>query len=221
MGFQAFPIENKTLYNADLQMYPSRMIGFKNSIFTSEDISSHFFGYVLRGNVNLSIKNRPAQTVLDGQYFSVPGAFALGGKGEAILFQRIGYRGLFSIGGPVESAGRLCYIDHSRTTLLVSPPRNGDPCLNLLTFPAGIEQTPHIHPSLRLGIVVAGSGSCLLNNSQKVSLEPGLAFCIEEGMIHCFHSGKNGLSVIAYHPDSDGGPTDFSHPMLNRTYIQK
>jgi len=27
------------------------------------------------------------------------------------------------------------------------------------------------------------------------------------------------MDIIAYHPDSDFGPTDIDHPMLNRTYI--
>lgn len=29
----------------------------------------------------------------------------------------------------------------------------------------------------------------------------------------------NGMDVIAFHPDSDWGPTDAAHPMRNRTYI--
>ncbi len=221
MSFLGFPIESGVLYQSEQQMYPSRLLGYKNSSFANEDPNSHFFGFVTKGSLNIGVKGRPAQPVFENQYFSVPGAFLLEGKGEAVLFQRFGYRGFFQIGGPIESSGRLCYIDHSRTSLLVSPPRNGDPCLNLLTFPALIEQTPHIHPTIRLGVVVAGSGQCVLGSNKKISLEPGLAFCIEEGALHCFHSGKNGLSVIAYHPDSDGGPTDSSHPMLNRTYIQK
>jgi hypothetical protein len=27
------------------------------------------------------------------------------------------------------------------------------------------------------------------------------------------------MDVIAFHPDSDWGPTDEKHPMLNRTYL--
>jgi hypothetical protein len=31
---------------------------------------------------------------------------------------------------------------------------------------------------------------------------------------------KSSLDVIAFHPDSDWGPTDGTHPMLNRTYLR-
>ena len=221
MAFLGFSIGPGVLYRADLQMYPSLLVGFQDKAWKNEDKSSHCFGFLLKGKIFIRRPDGTEQPVFEKQYFSVPGEFSLEGKGEAVIFQRLGYRGFFSIGGPIESAGRLCYIDHSRTSLLVSPPRNGDPCLNLLTFPPHIEQTPHIHPSLRLGLVVAGSGECLVNQKERIPLEPGMAFAIEEGTVHCFHSGKEGLSVIAFHPDSEGGPTDFSHPMLNRTYIQK
>ena len=29
------------------------------------------------------------------------------------------------------------------------------------------------------------------------------------------------MDVVAFHPDSDWGPTDAAHPMLNRTYVCK
>ena len=28
------------------------------------------------------------------------------------------------------------------------------------------------------------------------------------------------MDVIAYHPDSDWGPTDVEHPMVNRTLVE-
>ena len=28
------------------------------------------------------------------------------------------------------------------------------------------------------------------------------------------------MDVIAYHPDSDWGPTDETHPMVNRTFVE-
>jgi mannose-6-phosphate isomerase-like protein (cupin superfamily) len=67
--------------------------------------------------------------------------------------------------------------------------------------------------------VLSGSGDCVLDDG-RVPLRPGLVFAIDPGIRHCFESGAEGLSVAAYHPDSEGGPTDESHPMLNRTYRQ-
>jgi hypothetical protein len=56
--------------------------------------------------------------------------------------------------------------------------------------------------------------------SGRQALKPGVAFVIEPNLLHSFESGPDGLNVIAYHPDSEGGPTDESHPMLNRTYLK-
>ena len=85
-------------------------------------------------------------TLHKNMYMSVPGAAIVsGGKGIAVT--RVGYRGLFSLGGPIERYGRLRYIDGGSDTLLISPPRMGDPCLNLLHFPPGTAQTRHTHQS--------------------------------------------------------------------------
>lgn len=35
---------------------------------------------------------------------------------------------------------------------------------------------------------------------------------------HSFFADEEGVSVVAYHPDSDCGPEHNNHPMLNRTY---
>jgi hypothetical protein len=43
---------------------------------------------------------------------------------------------------------------------------------------------------------------------------------LEESELHSFATvpGRT-MEIVAYHPDSDWGPTDTDHPMLNRTYI--
>jgi hypothetical protein len=42
---------------------------------------------------------------------------------------------------------------------------------------------------------------------------------IPAGGVHRFLTTDAQLDVIAYHPDSDWGPTDTEHPMLNRTWV--
>lgn len=218
MNFFARALGSGALYEKAEQAYPSSMIGHKGDTTTLSDPHTHTFGIVIAGKVSL-LMGEDSFTLRAGMYFSVPGAFRIQGEGEAVLFQRHGYRGLFSIGGPVEKSGRLTYIDHCTTTLICPPPRDGDPCLNLLSFPPSLKQSPHIHPTIRLGAVISGSGYCVLAGGRQ-ALEPGIAFVIEPNLLHSFESGPNGLNVIAYHPDSDGGPTDESHPMLNRTYLK-
>lgn len=217
MKFFARMNEQGTLFDRIDQAYPSTMLGHKGDTTAISDARSHCFGIVTSGIVEIRL-DQDSFSLREGMYFSVPGEFQARG-GEAVLFQRHGYRGLFSIGGPVENTGRLTYIDHCTTTLICPPPRNGDPCLNLLSFPPNLKQSAHIHPTIRLGAVISGSGHCVVAEGRQ-ALKPGMAFVIEPNMVHCFESGADGLNVIAYHPDSEGGPTDESHPMLNRTYLK-
>lgn len=136
---------------------------------------------------------------------------------------RLGYRGQ-QIQGKIEDKGRLCYIDGCSDTLLVYPPRMGDPSLNMLYFPPGINQTFHTHPSIRIGCVVDGYGvSCLgtPGNEKEVPLNEGDLFMIEEQELHRFRTENRSMRVIPYHPDGDWGPTDHDHTMLNRTYLKK
>ena len=127
-------------------------------------------------------------------------------------------RGLFQIGGPVEETGRLRYIDGCSDTLLIAPPMLGDPCLNLLHIPPGTHQTEHTHPSLRVGIVVDGAGVCRTPDGE-TPLTPGLVFAIRTDGRHSFHTEDTALRIVAWHPDSDFGPTHAQHPMLNRTLV--
>jgi hypothetical protein len=125
--------------------------------------------------------------------------------------------------GWVEEKGRLSYIDGCSDSLLVYPSRLGDPSLNLLYFPPGIDQTFHRHPSIRLGCVIHGSGfSCFgeIGNTEERVLESGMGFCLTEQERHRFRTEQNSMVVVAFHPDGDWGPTDKNHTMLNRTYIE-
>lgn len=150
-------------------------------------------------------------------FFVTPDEMHLEG-GEALVMQVENYQGLFQIGGPIESTGRLRYIDGCSDTLLVCPPRLGDPCLNHLHIPAGTLQSPHTHPSDRWGVILAGTGHC----RTKLGLHPlsaGLAWWIPAGVEHSFITGVSSLDVFALHPDSDFGPQDSDHPMVNRTHL--
>lgn len=135
---------------------------------------------------------------------------------RVVVAQRLGFRACSMAGGPVESRGRLRYIDRCSDTLLAAPSRSGDPCLNLLHFPPGISQTFHVHPSVRAGAVSRGRGYCETPHG-RTPLVAGLFFSIPANGVHRFVTESDAMDVIAYHPDSDWGPTDEVHPMLNRT----
>ena len=153
----------------------------------------------------------------EGCYFVAPGPVRIeAGRGLAVL--ALGYRGLRQLGGPIEASGRLQYIDGCSDTLLVCPPRLGEACLNHLHIPAGTNQTAHTHPSMRVGIIARGSGLCRTADGDH-ELRGGLGWYIPAGLRHSFITRDAALDVLAWHPDSDFGPTDQDHPMRNRTIL--
>lgn len=200
-------------------MYPSALHTLANDSISFSESTTSVYGFILSGSAELERKGVTKAQLSPGMYFSSTGPFDLRVQGRAIWIERRGYRGLFTVGGPVEAEGRLCYIDHCQNTVLVPPARLGDPVLNLLVFPPQIQQTMHIHPSIRLGAVFSGRGTCV-SAVGKIELEPGSVFLLDSGEPHCFHSGSEKLIVIAYHPESGSGPTDSDNPMLNRTILR-
>lgn len=152
-----------------------------------------------------------------------------------VLAEKPEYNGVFAAGGPIETKGRLKYIDGCTDSLLIPPVKYGDPCLNHLHFPERIDQTMHTHPSIRLGIVTRGRGECITPFGN-IPLETGMVFAIlpepKESIMalgldgkeyrvgsHKFRTTDSTMDVIAFHPDSDFGPRDEEHPMINRTIV--
>eukprot|EP00630_Chrysocystis_fragilis_P006851 CAMPEP_0197394272 /NCGR_PEP_ID=MMETSP1165-20131217/4786_1 /TAXON_ID=284809 /ORGANISM="Chrysocystis fragilis, Strain CCMP3189" /LENGTH=259 /DNA_ID=CAMNT_0042919959 /DNA_START=92 /DNA_END=871 /DNA_ORIENTATION=- len=156
-----------------------------------------------------------------GMYFAVPHAAVVkGGSGLFIALREKGNT-LFTLGGPIEEQGALRYIDGCSDTLLIAPMRLGEPCLNYLHFPSKTKQTRHTHPSSRVGLVMRGRGTCFYGQADEhqVPLRVGTAFVIPRDVDHYFETDDAILDVIAWHPDSDFGPTDDNHPMINRTIL--
>lgn len=203
-------------------MYPSKVELLLSGQHSLEKYSN-IFGYVSDGVVTFQNGN----TAYTGQYFSysAKSGSTIQVDGKVVCFTRFGFNGQNTIGGPIEETGRLCYIDSCSDSLLIYPPRMGDPSLNLLYFPQNVQQSFHIHPSVRLGVVARGSGkACIkdgLGNEVRLDLKEGDIFCIEERENHRFMTEDTNMTVIAYHPDGDWGPTDHNHTMLNRTYLTK
>lgn len=212
-------LQTGILFEASEDMYPSKMHSTTAGAgFQCTERTSHSFGYVTQGPLELTSSSFKG-SLNEGHFFSVPGAFKIQGSGSAVIFERIGYRGLSYISWGLEQRGRLAYIDDCSVTQVFPPVRSGDPTLQALFFPPSIRQTMHTHPTLRFGLVIGGHGECVFP-SGTVPLEKGMAFHLPPLTPHCFHSSAQGLSVIAFHPDSEEGPKDHSHPMLSRTYIK-
>ena len=174
------------------------------------------FGMVVEGSEILCGEDRLSLRATCYFVSSAP-VRVLSGRGLAVIAPS--YRGLPQFGGPLEGSGRLRYIDGCTDTLLVCPPRLGEPCLNHLHLPASTDQSDHTHPSVRIGVIARGSGVCR-SEGERYRLSEGLGWIIETGTRHSFQTGPSEtLDVMAWHPDSDFGPTDGDHPMINRTFV--
>lgn len=215
-GFMQFgPAHGALLCRSD-SAFPSKMASAYQDALTLPAGATHY-GYVYSGETRFSVCGSDF-SLSAGMYFAIPDQVTLHSSGLTVVFSRQEYCGMFQVGGAIEPRGRLCYIDGCTDSLLVAPPLKGDACLNLLHFPAGIDQTPHTHPSDRLGIVARGRGICRTPHGEHALLA-GNVFCIPAEALHSFATNDSDMTVIAYHPDSDFGPTHEAHPMINRTIV--
>lgn len=225
------------------QKFPLRYYNVINGEGMVPDPDCSYFVFVYEGSATLFIKNGINAILPKDAYFSVHGQFLLTGDFKAVCievicsggqFKENKYKAYTTIGGPIEATGRLKYIDGCTDSLLIPPVKKGDPCLNHLHFPSSIVQTAHTHPSHRIGIVASGNGECVTPFGN-LPLVEGCIFVIKEhdgqevaeGLdgelhdagTHKFNTYGSHMNVIAFHPDSDFGPEDEFHPMINRTIV--
>lgn len=179
-----------------------------------------FFGYVVDGQNAVLRHAGVAFPLRPGMFFAVnTGSATLTNPGGRILLIYQAKADFpFQIGGPIENMGRLRYIDGCTDSLLVPPWRLGEACLNHLHIPPGVEQTMHTHPSDRIGVVVRGRGQCVTPEGA-TDLVGGMIWRIPADGLHRFRTEGYPLDIVAWHPDSDFGPTDDDHPMLRKTFV--
>lgn len=204
------------LKNLSSDAYASELILFNNTPLSLSSVAT-YYGYVISGSPSLTHQNNTYH-LTPGMYFSTPHSLKLTGQAKVLIMARLQHHGFFQLGGPVEETGRLKYIDGCTDSLLIAPIIMGDPCLNLLHIPKQTEQSQHTHPSHRLGVVINGEGICKTPSGIH-PLKAGTIFYIPENGLHSFHTQDDQLRVIAYHPESDFGPTHENHPMINKTIL--
>lgn len=211
--FAMLPFDNVEAYADDVLS----VVGLSGHATAPINRGTAFIG-VLSGTI-LVTRRRASHRLQAGWYGCIPSPARIEAQnGRALVVTIKGYAGLFSVGGPIEQQGRLQYIDGCTDTGIVMPPKQGDPCLNCLFFPAGTKQTAHTHPSHRVGLIVDGRGWCL-TDGRKVEMKPGSIFMIPTDVLHAFTTDKEAMRIIVCHPDSEVGPTDEVHQMLTATII--
>jgi quercetin dioxygenase-like cupin family protein len=196
--------KNGQVIDQTQSMYPTKMIAITET-FTFYDNHCTMFGIVTRGKFEVSSQINEVSDI--GQsYVAHSGNFMsmktgvkctpLAENSQMFAIIRYGFKGLETL-GRTEDRGRLAYIDGCTDTLLVPPPRKGDPCLNYLHFPKNIKQTQHLHPSIRMGVVLRGEGVAWKQNEWQHDLTPGTMFCLPEGEVHSFKTEEESMDIIA------------------------
>ena len=180
--------------------------------------SGAIYGYLMKGSGILW--NESTVSLHENMYFSFCGKIRMEFSPDSIGFLICSKndKPFYHIGMLEPGEGRLKYIDGCTDSLLISPVKKGMPCLNHLHFPKYIKQTFHTHPSYRAGIVAYGRGFAETKKGT-VEISKGDSWFIPQDEIHRFITDSSEMGVIAYHPDSDYGPVDENHPMINRTII--
>jgi quercetin dioxygenase-like cupin family protein len=214
-AFKILPFSNDVVYkDCDLSVR-----GFTGGRCVIETDGTTFF-VVVMDNVTIECFTVDRMYVSEGMYGCAVGPLDVRGSDcRVMLVTAKRYRGIYTLGGPVEETGRLKYIDGCTDTGLIQPLRLGDPCLNALYFPAGTRQTAHMHPSHRVGVVLYGEGICETPISSK-PMRAGDMFIIPAGSVHRFITQEYEMRIVAFHPDSEFGPTDERHQMLKATIIE-
>jgi hypothetical protein len=216
--FVPLMIETGLLLDLSDDAFPALVYGVHDDTIDLPDDATHYGMLTEGGGILHDAHDR--FRLRAGMFFVMAGACRLAAPGgRGLIISRLGYQGLRQVGGPVEKTGRLRYIDGCTDTLLVCPPRLGEPCLNHLHIPPHTAQSQHTHPSERIGVILRGQGECRTGDGTVYPLAPGMGWRIPTGAKHSFFTGETSLDVIAWHPDSDFGPTDANHPMINRTLL--
>lgn len=191
--------------------------------FVDIPVEGACYGYVGEGSVVVH-DGDILRTVKQGDYFTTRSNCTitfLSSKYRVVVWQKVGFDGMNSI-GRVEDSGRLKYIDNCMDSMLSHPIKFGDPCLNALYMPNGVNQTMHTHPSTRAGYIITGGAKCITPEAVQ-PLEDGMIFYLPTDKEHKFvtdHNTSAIMKLVAYHPDSDFGATDEVHPMINRTMVE-
>jgi quercetin dioxygenase-like cupin family protein len=215
MAFRGLPLSDFGTLALDGEL-PTRAQAWSRSRIVLDGAGTHYL-YVFDGDAGIELDSG-TYALRPGMYAMFSGGALVTGAGAGLCVTRLGQRGPFLLGGPIEPQGRLRYIDGCTDSLLLPPSLRGEACLNHLHIPAGTAQTAHTHPSVRVGVIARGRGECV-TEERRHELFPGLCFVIDPDERHSFHTAAESLDVVVYHPDSDTGPTHHDHPMINRTIV--
>lgn len=212
-----------------------RVVAVEHGTFRMRDQEKYtHFGVVISGSAVISYSSIPPREIHAGEYFCIrDDSFSLSVEfptSKCLVFSIKGYDGMNSVGGPLQSYARYKYLGGGFNSVLVHPVKAGDPALHHLLMPANTDQSKdilpngkesgfHTHPSLRVGIILSGSGECVVPGLAPVKLSKGKVFIIPTNCKHYFRTSLEDLHIIVFHPDSESGMTDENNLMRGNTFV--
>jgi len=104
--FRSLTIENGLGLDLSDDAYPAQIRGWNGETVSLSGEATHY-GLVTRGEAALTDPSGEWR-LRAGMFFVLPGAGRVGGPDSAgLVISRLGYTGLWQIGGPPETRGRL------------------------------------------------------------------------------------------------------------------
>ena len=189
----------------------------KHTPHTTKEAS---FGFVGEGGAVLKLVSGPLNSssypLCSGMWFSSSDPVCV--YGNAVVIEESTASPLFQVGGPVESHGRIAYMDGITETQILRPSKDGEPCLNFMHFPRNCMQTPHYHTEAR--VIIVAKGSARYTNSKGTRLlREGDVLEVHPYDDHSFETQSEECTLITWHPASEG-PTDEDNPMTKATFVR-
>lgn len=173
-----------------------------------EDDSASHYGFA-RDPVMLV--TRTEEIKISGlSWFAASGLLRLNG-GRGLLISVYPGRKLEAVsGGPVELEGKLRAVDGTTFTRLYAPSLE-EPALDLISIPEALQSDFAIHPTARVGIVVAGEGRLLIGGTgeyggEAVELQEGQSYVVPAGSEYCLHTDGKRLTVVEWSPGRAPAP---------------
>lgn len=207
------------------QQFPCRLNTWTDRTHHMDGRHAHY-GFVLEGLATLVTDGGTFQ-LGEGMFFSI-GEDAVISGGVGLVFAREGFKCHFSLGGPRGRTGQLRYISGATTSVLIHPEVRGFPTLNLLCIPPESYQTMHVHPDIRLGLIIGGAGSCFVpdetgrlgrEHEVEIPLRRGDIFRIPADGKHRFVTRSEPLFIVPWHAHTEDGVSDDRHYMLDRSVV--
>ena len=173
------------------------------------------FGFSISGA--LSVDTPDIQVKLShGGFFRIEGAGTVNSNFGVVLSVP-GKKGFSQVSGPYSGVRLIGYLPGGKQNCLIWPADVSYPTLNTLQMEKHQSQIAHSHDSLRINVIISGSGKCLTPNQTFPLVERDILI-IPANKSHQFETKTTGMKFIAFHPDSDGKRwSEILNPMMLET----